>query len=155
MFGFHVGEEIGDGFFHDAGAFNDLGQEHFTGTEEVADDAHAVHEGAFDDVEGAGVFLAGFFDVFFNVVDDAFDEGVCEAFFDVFVAPGFGVGFGFLGAAVFDGFGEVDQFFGGFGVAVEDDVFDELKKFGLNFVIDFEHAGVDDAHVEAGVFGVV
>ena len=42
--GFHERQEIGDGLLHDAGAFDDLGQEHFARAEEVADDAHASHQ---------------------------------------------------------------------------------------------------------------
>ena len=53
FFGFHVGGQVGDGLLHDAGGFDDLREEHLAGAEEVADDGHAVHEGAFDDEEGA------------------------------------------------------------------------------------------------------
>ena len=86
--GLHEGHEVGDRFFHHAGAFDDLREEHFAGAEEVADDVHAVHEGAFDDVEGPGVFLAGFLDVGVDEVDDALDEGVREARLDRLIAPG-------------------------------------------------------------------
>ena len=63
LLGLDVWDELGDGFLHDAGALDDLGQEHAAGAEEVSDDVHAVHEGTFDDVEGAVGRLAGFFDV--------------------------------------------------------------------------------------------
>src|SRR3546814_1341919 len=46
-----VGHEVGDGFLHDARAFDHLGQEHLAGAEEVADDVHAVHQRALDDLE--------------------------------------------------------------------------------------------------------
>jgi hypothetical protein len=55
LFGFHEGREVGDGLLHHAGGFDDLGQEHFARAEEIADDAHAVHERAFDDFERRGV----------------------------------------------------------------------------------------------------
>jgi hypothetical protein len=47
--GFHEGGEVGHGFLHDAGRFDDLGEEHFACSEEIADDAHAGHQRAFDD----------------------------------------------------------------------------------------------------------
>ena len=58
--GLDVGDEFGNGFLHDAGALDDLGQEHAAGSEEVAHDVHAVHERALDDVEGAVGGLTGF-----------------------------------------------------------------------------------------------
>ena len=89
FFGLHVGLEVGDGFFHYAGAFDDLGEEHLARAEEVADDAHAVHERAFDDGERFAVFLAGFLGVGVDPSVDAFDEGVGEALLDRAGAPGF------------------------------------------------------------------
>ena len=49
----HEGFEIGHGALHHAGRLHDLRQEHLAGAEEVADDVHAGHERAFDDVERA------------------------------------------------------------------------------------------------------
>jgi hypothetical protein len=103
-----------------------LGQKHFSGSEEISNSAHAVHEGAFNDVERAGVVLSGFFDVFIDVINDAFDEGIGEAFFDGFAAPCFGLGGGFLAASVFDVFGKFDQFFGRFLGAIEHYIFDNF-----------------------------
>ena len=59
LFGLHERFEVGHGFFHDAGGFDDLREEHFSGSEEVADDTHAVHEGAFDDLQGVFRIFGG------------------------------------------------------------------------------------------------
>ena len=45
------GIEVRDGLLHDPGALDDLGQEHAPGPEPVADDVHARHQRALDDVE--------------------------------------------------------------------------------------------------------
>src|SRR5690606_20650763 len=52
-FGFHEGQEMGDGLFHDARGFDHLGQEHLARPEQVADDVHAGHQRTFDDVQRA------------------------------------------------------------------------------------------------------
>ncbi len=91
LLGLHEGREVGDGLLHDAGGFDHLRQEHFAGAEEIADDAHAVHQRAFDDQERAAELDAGFFGVDLDVGVDALDERVGEALFDGAVAPLFGL----------------------------------------------------------------
>ena len=43
---------MGDRLLHHARALHDLRQEHLAGAEQVADDVHAVHQRAFDDLDG-------------------------------------------------------------------------------------------------------
>ena len=57
------GCEVGDGLLHDAGGFDDLREEHLARAEEIADDAHAVHQRAFNDQQRAAEFDAGLFGV--------------------------------------------------------------------------------------------
>ena len=47
--GGHEGFKVGDGRLHHAGGADDLGEEHLSFAEELADDAHAVHQRSFDD----------------------------------------------------------------------------------------------------------
>src|ERR1700677_1247584 len=150
---FHEGQQVGDGFFHDARALDDLGQKHFARAEKVADHTHAGHERTFDDGEGPPDFLEGLGGVGFDEIDNALDEGMFEAFLDGGLAPFVLDGFGFV--LLFDGFGELDQALGGVGAAVEQDVLDQFQEVLGNFLIDAEHAGVDDAHIEAGLDGVI
>ena len=65
--------------FHCPCRFHHLRQEHLAVAEELADDVHAVHEWPFDDIHGARKLLYGFFQVFFQVVADAFAQGVDKA----------------------------------------------------------------------------
>ena len=51
--------------------------------------------------------------------------------------------------------GDLEQPLGGVGTAVEDDVLDPLAQLRLDLVVDDQRAGVDDAHVEAGLDRVV
>ena len=51
--------------------------------------------------------------------------------------------------------GEGDQAFRGVLAAIEDDVLDLLLQLRLDLLVNGEHAGVDDAHVEPGANGVV
>ena len=51
--------------------------------------------------------------------------------------------------------GQRQQPFGGAGVAVEDDVFAGLAQLGIDVVIDDHLPGIDDAHVHAGLDGVI
>ncbi len=153
FFGLHERGEIGDGFFHHAGGFYDLRKEHLAGTEEVADDAHARHERAFDDEQRAAEFGASLLGIGVDVGVDAAHEGVREALFDGAVAPFFGFFFGdggLAGACGFEGFTVIHEALGSVGTTVEEDVFDEDFQLGLDVLVDLEHAGVDDAHVHAG-----
>jgi hypothetical protein len=45
------GDEVGDGLLHHPRRLHDLREEHLAGAEEVADDVHAVHQRAFDDLD--------------------------------------------------------------------------------------------------------
>ena len=89
----------------------------------------------------------------FDEIGDALDQGVGEAFLDGSPAPFLcdGLRLFFL----FDGLGEFDQALGGVGAAVEQDVLDQFEQVFGNFLVDAEHAGVDDAHVQPGLDGVI
>jgi hypothetical protein len=74
--GLHVGGELGHGLFHHACGLHDLRQEHLARAEEVADDVHAGHQRALDDVERTGCLEPGLFDVVFDELGHAIDECV-------------------------------------------------------------------------------
>ena len=56
---------------------------------------------------------------------------------------------------LFDGLGEFDQALGGVGPAVEQDVLDQFEQVLGNLLVNAEHPGVDDAHVQPGLDGVI
>src|SRR6185369_13204340 len=70
LFLFHERHEVSDRLLHHAGRLHHLRQEHFSVTEEIADNVHAGHQRAFDHVQrpldrqprGFGVFLDEFGD---------------------------------------------------------------------------------------------
>ena len=84
---FHEGSKVRDGLFHHASAFDHLRQEHFALTEQVTDDAHAIHQWAFDNLQAAIVLLPCFFGVLFNVLVDSADQRVFQAFLNVGLSP--------------------------------------------------------------------
>ena len=72
----HEGLQVGHRLLHGAGALHHLGQEHLARAEQVADDLHAVHQRALDDVERARGLLAGLLHVLLDEVDDPVHQGV-------------------------------------------------------------------------------
>ena len=149
------GMRMRDGLLHDPGALHDLGQEHPAGPEPVADDVHARHERALDDVERTGrrePRLLG-------VLDDegvvALDERVGQPLVDRELAPGEVVAGALHGRAARVPRRDLEQAVGGVGAAVEDDVLDALEELGVDVVVLRDDARVDDRHVEAGLDRVV
>ena len=114
---------------------------------------HAVHQRAFDDLERPQPALPRFFDVDLDEVDDAVDERVREPGADRLIAPRMVVGT--LRARALDAIGELDQPLGRVGPAVEEHVLDVRQELFGDVLVDRELAGVDDAHVHAGLDGVV
>ena len=144
----HVRGEPGDGALHHARTLDHLREEHFPLAEQIADNAHAVHQGAFDHIEGPRILLPGLFRVLVDVVDNALDQGVGQAVLDRSLAP-LGVLFGGRFALALHRLGKGDQPLGRVGTTVEQDVFDQFEKIRRNLGIDPELTGIDDPHVEA------
>ena len=88
LFRLHERHQIGHRLLHHARGLHDLRQEHLARAEQVADHVHAVHERAFDDVQGPRGGEAGLFGVGLDVIRDAMDERVLEPLGDRALAPG-------------------------------------------------------------------
>ena len=154
--GLHVWGQPRDGFFHHTRALHDLGQEHFSRAEEITDDLHAVHQRAFNHEESALVFGERLLRVGVHKIHDALDERVLEAFLDGALAPGEIGGRGGAAAGFrFDRVREIDEPLGGIVAAVEEHVFNEIAKVGRDFLVNSEHAGIDDPHVESRLDRVI
>jgi hypothetical protein len=78
---------MGDSLLHDTGALYDLRKEHLTRTKQVTNYVHSIHEGAFDDVNGAVCKLAGFLDIFNNELVDTLHQRVGKALVDWQFSP--------------------------------------------------------------------
>ena len=108
--------------------------------------------------ERLAVFRARFLGVGVDEGVDAFDQRVREALLD-------GAACATLrrpwlpprppALAAFSFSPKVDEPLGGVGPAVEQHVLDEFEQLRLDLLVHFEHAGVDDAHVQPGLDGVV
>ncbi len=151
---FHERHQIGDRLLHDARGFHHLRQEHLPVAEEIADDVHAGHQRAFDDVQRALDREPRSFGVFLDIFGDAVDQRVTEPLLHRPFAPGEILLFDFLACAA-EFLRQLEQPFGCAGIAVEDNVFAGLPQFGIDVVIDDHLSGIDDAHVHAGLDGVI
>ncbi|MBV6410709.1 MAG: hypothetical protein GAKPKEKM_01531 [Rhodocyclaceae bacterium] len=151
------GQQVGHRLLHDARRLHHLRQEHLAGAEEIADDVHAVHQRALDDVERARRDEARFLRVRDDEVGDALHHGVGEALAHRLFAPG-EVLRRLLRRALHAG-GNFNQALGGVGAAafasIKDDVLDALAQVCRDVLVHTELAGIDDAHGESGLDGVV
>ena len=157
LFFFDVRDQVRHGLLHHARRLDHLRQEHLALAEQVADDVHAVHQRAFDHVDRAPLggqnLLSHFFGVLDDPLRDAVHQRMRQALLDRRVAP-LEVLFLF-GAAGLERAGEFDHAFGGVLAAVEHHVFHAFAQLGIEVVVDADHAGVDDAHGQAGLDRVV
>ena len=149
--------QVGDGLLHDARRFDHLRQKHFARAEEFAHGVHAVHQRPFDDRQrrfaSGGQFGAHGFGVFDDKFGDAFDQRVRQPLAHRPLPPGqIGAGFARL---TFDGLGDFDEGVARAGVTVQHNVFDLFAQRRIQFVIDAQLPGIDDAHGETGAHGVV
>ena len=149
----HVRFEPCHGFFHDTGALHHLGKEHFSGPKEVTDHVHAVHQRPFDDGQRIAVQRERSLYISFDVLRDAVDQGVPQPFVDAEVAPRLRLHHGGCVG------GEIrsvrHQVFCGFRMAVEQDVFDQGEKGGVNVLVQCQMRRVHDAHGQAGFDGMM
>ena len=149
-----VGQQVRDRLLHDARALHHLRQEHLARAEQVADHVHAGHQRAFDDLDRPRDLLARLLGVGDDELVHALDQRVLQPLLDRPAAP-FGVlRLGDLAGALVLG-RELEQPLGGLRVAVEDHVLAGVAQLLRDLVVDLELAGIDDAHVHAGLDGVV
>ncbi len=166
LLGLDVRQQVRHRLLHHARALDHLRQEHLALAEEVADDVHARHQRAFDDVQRPAAArldrAPGLLGVGDDELGDAVHQRVAEPLVDRAGAPGQARAV-VLGRAL-GGLGDLDQAFAGgqqrlAGLAgrlpVQHHVLDALAQHGFEIVVDADHAGVDDAHVEPGADRVV
>ena len=141
-----------DGLFHDACGLDNLREEHFALSEEVANSIHPVHQRAFDDFNRFAAIFERILQRFFRVLNDeigyAMYEGVRQAFIDRVLPPLKVFAFFFGSGLEFSG--HVDQAFSRIFPAVQDGVFNPFTQGFRNFVINTHHASVDDTHRHSG-----
>jgi hypothetical protein len=142
---------------HHACALHHLRQEHLAGAEQLAHLVHAGHQRAFDHVQRAAALrrdlLPADLGVGHDELVDAVHQRVSQPLLDGGCTP-CQLDALVLGRAL-HALGHLEQPFGGVGAAVQHHVFDAFAQFSIELVVDADHPGVDDAHVHAGLDGVV
>ena len=137
------------GLFHHAGRFDHLRQEHLAAAEQVADDIHAVHQRAFDHLDGPRELLARFFGIGDDMRVDPLDQRMFQPAAHFPAAPFLGCLF--VGRALaLVAFGQIDQPFRRIGTAHQDHVFASLAQHRVDLVVNIQLPGIDDRHVEPG-----
>ena len=76
FFLFDKGHEVGHPLFHHPCAFDHLGQEHFARPKQVANDVHAVHQRAFNDLNRPCKQMARLLHILLHKGVDAVDKGI-------------------------------------------------------------------------------
>ena len=157
-----VRHQVRHGLLHHARRLDHLRQEHLALTKQIAHHIHAIHERAFDHVQGPAFFgqyfLIRLFGVFGNKVGDAMHQGMRQtrrhrdrrirrAAPRQLLRIVFGCAFGV--------FSHFHQALTGIRPAVQDHVFHALTQVGFEFVVHAHHARIDNAHVHARLNGVV
>ena len=155
LFRLHVGQQERHRLLHHAGRLDHLRQEHLAGAEEVADDVHPRHQRALDDVQRPLGGKARLLGVGLDIVGDPVDERVGDALVDRLLAPAHVLRLGFHAGAAAIALGDGDQPLGRVGAPVEHHVLAGLAQVLVDRLVDRELAGVDDAHVHAGLDGVI
>ncbi len=154
LFLVHERHQVGDRLLHHARRLHHLRQEHLAGAEQVADDVHAVHQRAFDDVERTLGLRARFLGVGLDEFGDAVHQRMRQPLFDRPLAPGQIDVLGLLPGAA-ELVGQRQQPLRSVRTLVEHDVLAGLAQFRIEIVIDRHLPGIDDAHVHAGLDGVI
>ena len=147
-------DQVRHRLLHHPGGLDHLGQEHLARAEQVADHVHAAHQRAFDDLDGPRALLPAFLGVLDDIGGDALDQRMLQAFVHRQATPFLGLGLLDRAAALVV-VGDGQQGIGAGRGTVEHHVFDPLAQGGRDLVIDLQLAGVDDAHGQAVLDGVV
>ena len=134
--GLHMRQQPGHRLLHDARRLHHLRQEHLSGAEQVADDIHAGHQRAFDDMQRALGGKPRLVGVGVDEFGDAVDQRVGNALLDRPVAPGEVAFPCFLAGRALEAFGDLQHALGGRAAAlrraVEDDILAGLAQFRID-----------------------
>ena len=171
LFGLDVGQQVRHRALHHPRALYHLRQEHLALPEQVAHHVHAVHQRAFDHMQRAAALgqngAVGLLGVVVDEVGNAVHQRMAQPLRDRHRRPGRAAPFELFAlvfGAALRSFGNLNQALAGRqkclaglvgGGAVEHHVFHPLPQNRLQIVIHPHHAGVDDAHVHAGLNRVV
>ena len=145
----HERHEVFYGLLHHARRLHHLREKHLAVAEQVAHPVHALHQRAFNDVQGPVRCLSRFLDVAQNMFVESVDQRMLQPGPDGRGAPGIR-----LGAFCFGGFAYAlrygEQAFGSVGPPVQDRVLYCFAERVRNVVVRDEGARVHDRHIQSG-----
>ena len=150
---FDVWEQNSNSFFHHARTFYHLRQKHLARSKKVAHHVHAIHQRLLYHINRPRIKLSRFFYVLIDMADDAFDKRVLQALLHRQATPGILMFRLFI--LLLQLFSESDKTVGGIFAAVEHRIFDELQEVGRDFVVNLQHARIDDSHVHSRFDGMI
>ena len=155
LFLFHIGQQHRDRLFHHAGGFHDLRQEHLARAEQIANHIHPRHQRAFDHMQRAGGAQTRLFGIGIDEFGDPVDQRMFQPFFDRPVAPRQIAFLGFARAGGFEPLGDHQHVFGRSGRPVQHHIFAGGAQVGVDTVVNRQLACIDDAHIHAGLNGMI
>ena len=154
LFLLHERHQVGDRLLHHARRLHHLRQEHLAGAEQVADHVHAVHQRAFDHVQRALRLGARLLGVGLDEIGDAVHQRMREPPLDRPFAPG-EIGLLLLDALPAVTLGEREQRSDASGRRLSTTSSQASRSSGSRSSYTAICAGIDDAHVHAGLDGVI
>ena len=153
LLGFDERNQVRHGPLHHARTLDDLRQKHLAGAKQIADDVHAVHQRPFDHMDGPLDGEPSLLGVFENEVSHTMHECIGETFTHRQLAPRKRRGRNRRGTLHIGG--HFEQSLGGIGATVEHQVFHAFEQRRRNIGVERERTGIHDAHIHAGIHGVV
>ena len=139
---------------HHARRFHHLRQEHLARAEQVADHVHAGHQRAFDHFDRELRLQARFFGVFDDIGGDAAHQRMGQALLHRALAP-FQIFDLFLAAALDASRPACTSFSPASGLRFSTTSSTASRRSLRNLLVHAELPGIDDAHVHAGLDGVI
>mmetsp|Transcript_28307 Transcript_28307/g.45537 ORF Transcript_28307/g.45537 Transcript_28307/m.45537 type:complete len:294 (-) Transcript_28307:293-1174(-) len=153
----HEWDEVCDCLLHHTCGFDNLGEEHLPGTEQVAHSGHALHQRALNDLQWLVKLLTCLLRVFIDVLHDPLDQGVSQAVLNAEFAPFRGLLL--LRAACSFALprllGVFQQIVRSFLVFVQNGILEQLQQVLWNVGVQRKCASINDTHVHTISDGVV
>ena len=151
----HERHQVGDRLLHHARRLHHLRQEHLAGAEQVADDVHAVHQRAFDHVERALGLEPRLLGVGLDEIGDAVHQRVREPLARPAARARRGRPPSSPCRGPWNFCASASSRSVASGAPVEHHVLAGLAQLRIEIVVDRHLPGIDDAHVHAGLDGVI
>ncbi len=146
--------QMGHRTLHHPRALDHLGQKHLAGRKQIPDRIHPIHQWPFDHLQRPVERQPRLLGILDDEVIDTLHERVLEPLRHR-PRPPFEVSLLSDATVTLEARRHLQQALGRIRAPIEDDVFHHIAKFAIDFLVDRELTGVDNAHVHAGSDGMV